>query len=438
MSSAASAAPSAKRRRAADGDRAPAAAAISDDPLMADDGPGEDTEAVPEVMVNIFKSATLADIRAANAANGIDCTPSRSNVYMRPKMHFSIVPRAPSMMSRIFEMIAAVLGRSGGREASGSIGFTVVMLNGQPQVAIDVGDERYTFVVSVRITADIYVNPAWAGVAHQFPVFRVRCRSMVEKLSQAKDFNRVILYQQQEEEDRLDVVIDTPERAGNVQHETIKIQADEWESLELQDVTHDYTLQTSIKTLLQLCRMQRDAQGHMSIGIHVRKVDGASVDEETEADRAAASSGADGDAASESSSSTESSVAGTVVVRERQEYILQLKVTNAEGETSSILRPISNEIERRKNNQTGVVTTTMHFMEEKPSVGLDLIDALPECILKYQQSFSTGYIEAFLSKFDPNKMITLRLARDKPMVMSYLHGGLLICQMVVSPVFEDS
>lgn len=449
--------PSAKRRRASTIAPADAAESVedeADDPLMrgsggsgtvggsgtrgngSGSGSGSSEEAadttLAEVMVNIFKSASLADITAANQENGITGASAVEAGYLSPKMYFSIVPRAPSMVSRIFEMIAAVLSRGGGREASNSIGFTVVMLNGQPQVAIDVGDERFTFVVSVRIVADIYVNPTWGGSMGQFPVFRVRCRSMVEKLSQAKDFNRVILYQNQGHEDQLEVLVDTPERAGNVQHETVKIQADEWEALELDNITHDYTLQTTIKTLLQLCRMQRETQGHMSISIYGKNTD-----------LAAGGSGAAAATARVPSSSATATTAATgdttstAVTRQRQEYILKLDVVNGEGEMSSVLRPIANEVERRTDPRTGQTTTTMHFVEDTPVPGLRLLEELPTYQQKYHQSFSTGYIEAFLSKFDPNKMVTMRMAADKPMVLSYLHGGLLVCQMVVSPVFEE-
>ena len=417
------------------------------DPLMRGTPPdaGADEsqeEPVPDVMSNIFKSANLADVRAANEANGITNRPDPRSVYLRPGMNFSIVPRAPSMLSRIFEMIAAVLSRSGGREASGSIGFTVVMLNGVPKLAIDVGDERFTFVVSVRVTADIYLHPDFVGVVHQFPVLRVRCRSMVEKLSQAKDFHRVILYQQRTDDDRLDVMIDTPDRAGNIQHETVKIQADEWESLVLDTIEHQYTLQITIKTIMQLCRMQRESSGHIHISIHDRagaSATGGGGSSGSGDDHDDASSVSASEAASVTSAESRASSAGaaSVVSCQKQDYILKLEITNAEGEVSSILRPITTEIERRTNAETGVTRTTMHFGEERSCNGLELLEALPRCTRKYHQSFSSGYIEAFLSKFDPNKMITMRLAEEKPMVLSYLHGGLLVCQMVVSPVYEE-
>jgi len=400
---------------------------MRDDPMMAGSGApadaGTEREALPEVMVNIFKSATLAEIRAANRANGITAMPQ----YLRPSMNFAIVPRAPSMLSRIFEMIAAVLSRAGGRESGASIGFTVIMLNGHPQVAVDLGDERFTFVISVRILADIYVRDSWAGTNGQFPVLRVRCRSMVEKLSQAKDFNRVILYQQAGTEDQLEIIIDTPERTGNVQHETVKIQADDWDALELDNITHDFTLQTTIKTMMQLCRMQRDGQGHMSISIY------------TDAGRRSVPPGPDSASVMSSSSTPHASsrLTSLQVSRERQEFILKLDVTNAEGETSTVLRPITNDVERRMDTRTNITTTTMHVVEDGPASGLDLMEKLRTCTKRYQQSFSTGYIDAFLSKFDQNKMVAMRLAADKPMVLSYSHGGLLVCQMVVSPVFEE-
>lgn len=434
--------PAAKRRRGAAGVASSSSGAEPEadfagqiDPLMRTTPPdaGADEpqeEPVPDVMSNIFKSANLADVRAANEANGITNRPDPRSVYLRPGMNFSIVPRAPSMLSRIFEMIAAVLSRSGGRESSGSIGFTVVMLNGVPKLAIDVGDERFTFVVSVRVTADIYLHPDFVGVVHQFPVLRVRCRSMVEKLSQAKDFHRVILYQQRTDDDRLEVMIDTPDRAGNIQHETVKIQADEWESLVLDTIEHQYTLQITIKTIMQLCRMQRESSGHIHISIHDRAGASATGDDHDDATSEAAS-------VTSADSMASSAGAASVVSRQKQDYILKLEITNAEGEVSSILRPITTEIERRTNPETGVTRTTMHFGEERSCNGLELLEALPRCTRKYHQSFSSGYIEAFLSKFDPNKMITMRLAEEKPMVLSYLHGGLLVCQMVVSPVYEE-
>jgi hypothetical protein len=392
-------------------------------------GPEADDE-LPAVMVSIFKSAKLADIRAANAANGLPSEPSEQSSYLRPGMHFSIVPRAPSMMSRVFEMIAAVLSRSGGREAANSIGFTVVMLNGAPQLAIDVGDERFTFVVSVRITADIYLHPDWqsGSGAAQFPVLGVRCRSMVEKLNQARDFHRVLLYQNRGSEDQLNVVIDTPDRAGNVQHETIKIQSDEWESLELRDIRHRFTMQVAIKMLLQLCRIQREAQGHMTISIH--SPDAPPPPPTPVPDAAEMESG------TADVEPSQQPAAPPAPVRERQNYILRLAVQNAEGEESSMLRPIVNEIERRVDPATGETITTLHYCEEQPNVGIDLISKLPGYHTLYKQSFSAGYVDAFLSKFDPNKMITIRLADDTPMVMSYLHGGLVVCQMVISPIYE--
>jgi hypothetical protein len=427
------------------GDALAAVAAASDDPLMRDGdaggaagaAAGADGEALPEVMINIFKSASVSDIRESNRENGIGAMPS----YLRPNMNFAIVPRAPSMLSRIFEMISAVLSRAGGRESSSSIGFTVVMLNGQPQVAIDLGDERFTFVISVRILADIHVRPGWSGVDGKFPVLRVRCRSMVEKLGHAKDFNRVILYQRAGQEDQLEIMIDTPERVGNVQHETVKIQADEWESLELDNITHDFTLQTTIKTLMQLCRSQRDGQGHMSISIFGNPSPAAAPEpppRET-ASFTSATSMSRGPQRHEPASRTgpAGSVRQETVTRERQEYILKLEVTNAEGETSTVLRPIANDVERRLDLQTNVTTTTMHLIEETPTSGLELIEKLDQFRQRYRQSFSTGYVDAFLGKFDPNKMVAIRLAAEKPMVLSYLHGGLLVCQMVVSPVFEE-
>jgi hypothetical protein len=133
-----------------------------------------------------------------------------------------------------------------------------------------------------------------------------------------------------------------------------------------------------------------------------------------------------------SSSQLTQAAAPTTNTRERQNYILRMMVHNAEGEESCMLRPIVNEIERRVDPQTGAVTTTLHYCEEQPNVGIDLISKLPDYHTLYKQNFSAGYIDAFLSKFDPNKMITLQ------MVMSYLHGGLVVCQMVISPIYEAS
>jgi hypothetical protein len=350
-------------------------------------------------MLNIFRSASMREIQQSNTRHGLDVTPP---VFMRPSMNFSIVVRAASMVSKLFEMVAAVLNRGGGRESKGTIGFTVVMLNGLPHLAVDVWDESKTIAVSVRVATDVYINPEFTGHDHQFPVFRVTCKSMVDKLSHAKDFHRVLIYQHRDRSDLLEILIDTPDKTGNVQHETVSISSDQWESLRLNDVVHNYTLQLAIKTITQLCKMQRDSgQGKLTLCIYDAG-SGASVEPS---------------------------------VRERQNYILKLQVQNGLGEISSTLRPITTEIERTVDAD-GKPVMTMHFVESDHMSSLDLMEAVEKSKVKFQQSFTSGFIEAFLSKFDPNKLITLRLAVDNPMVMSYTHGSLVLCQMVAAP-FED-
>jgi hypothetical protein len=361
----------------------------------------EDEEEVPNVMLNIFKSATIHEIQLSNMKSAMVSSP----VFMRPKMNFSIVLRAASMVSKLFEMVAAVLNRGGGRESKGTIGFTIVMLNGVPHMAVDVWDESKTTVVSVRVVTDVFINQAYTGCegsrdTPQFPVFRVTCKSMVDKLSHAKDFHRVLIYQHQDRSDVLEILIDTPDKVGNVQHETVSIQSDQWESLRLDDVVHKYTLQIVIKNITQLCKMQRDGSNSGTLTISIYE---------------AAAAQATGDSSSS---------------RFRQNFILKLEVCNALKESSSTLRPITTEIERIGD------VTTMHFVESEHMASLDLMDMVESSKLKFKQSFVSGYIEAFLSKFDPNKLVTIRLANESPMVMSYSHGNLVLCQMVAAPFFE--
>jgi len=369
----------------------------------------EEEEPVPDVMRNVFSSASLAELRLAIERAGIYAAPSPTNENLRPYMNFSILVRAPAMLSKVFEMVSAVLNRSGGRESKGSIGFTVVMLNGSPHLAVDVGDETYTFIASVRVATEVHVHPDFQGHAGQFPVFRVSCKSMVDKLNQVKDFKRVMIYQQRTSEDQLEIMIDMPNRPGDVQIETVKIQADEWASLRLEDITHNYTLQMSIKSITQKCKMQHDSSGSLTLSIYQREQEEGT------------SGGGEGPGGSGSG------------VRQRQSYILKLEAVNAAGETSSTLRPIVNELETMVDPETGEETTTMHFSEGSPTSGLDLLENLHGCTLRFSQSFASGQIEAFLSKWEPNKMITMRLAKDQPMVMSYNYGNLVICQMVTAP-----
>lgn len=363
----------------------------------------QDEEEVPHVMLNIFKSATIHDIQLANMKSAMVSSP----VFMRPEMNFSIVLRAASMVSKLFEMVAAVLSRGGGRESKGTIGFTIVMLNGVPHLAVDVWDESKTTVVSVRVVCDVFINSEYSGfegsteqiakVTPQFPVFRVTCKSMVDKLSHAKDFHRVLIFQHKERSELLEILIDTPDKVGNVQHETISIQSDQWESLRLDDVIHKYTLQIVIKNITQLCKMQRDGSNSGTLTISIYEA---------------------------------TSTTPCTTTRYRQNFILKLEVCNALKESSSTLRPITTEIERIGD------VTTMHFVESEHMASLDLMEMIEKSTLKFKQSFVSGYIEAFLSKFDPNKLVTLRLANDSPMVMSYSHGSLVLCQMVAAPFFE--
>lgn len=388
--------------------------ACADDSCAAENYTVEDEEEVPNVMLNIFKSATIHEIQLANMKSAMVSSP----VFMRPKMNFSIVLRAASMVSKLFEMVAAVLNRGGGRESKGTIGFTIVMLNGVPHMAVDVWDESKTTVVSVRVVTDVFINPAYTGCegsrdTPQFPVFRVTCKSMVDKLSHAKDFHRVLIYQHQDRSDVLEILIDTPDKVGNVQHETVSIQSDQWESLRLDDVVHKYTLQIVIKNITQLCKMQRDGSNSGTLTISIYEA--AAV--------AAAASTATTTTTTQATGDSSSS-------RFRQNFILKLEVCNALKESSSTLRPITTEIERIGD------VTTMHFVESEHMASLDLMDMVESSTLKFKQSFVSGYIEAFLSKFDPNKLVTIRLANESPMVMSYSHGNLILCQMVAAPFFE--
>jgi hypothetical protein len=374
----------------------------------------EDEDEVPNVMLNIFKSATIREIQMANMKSAT--TPSE--VFMRKELNFSIVLRAASMVSKLFEMVAAVLNRGGGRESKGTIGFTIVMLNGIPHMAVDVWDESKTTVVSVRVVTDVFIHPDFTGCegsrdAPQFPVFRVTCKSMVDKLSHAKDFHRVLIFQHKNRSDLLEILIDTPDKVGNVQHETISIQSDSWESLRLDDVTHKYTLQIVIKNITQLCKMQRDGSNSGTLTISIYEAKGAAAGLR---DAGGAGSGAGSGA--------------EAATRYRQNFILKLEVCNSLKETSSTLRPITTEVER-----VGDVTT-MHFVESDHMSSLDIMEMVEHSEVKFKQSFVSGYIEAFLSKFDPNKLVTIRLASESPMVMSYSHGSLVMCQMVAAPFFD--
>lgn len=392
----------------------------------------EEEDPVPDVMRNVFSSASLAELRTAIARSGLSSDPSPTNDALRPYMNFSIQIRAPAMLSKVFEMVSAVLGRSGGRESKGSIGFTVVMLNGAPHLAVDVGDETYTFVVSVRVATEVHIHPEYQGHAGQFPVFRVSCKSMVDKLNQVKDFKRVMIFQQRESEEQLEIMIDIPNRPGDVQIETVKIQADEWASLRFEDITHDYTLQMSIKSIVHLCKMQHNTAGSLTFSIYERR---SNVHGGAPAGSAAGSAAASATSAAES---TSGGTASGTTSRHSQSYILKLEVINAMGESSSTLRPVVNEVETTVNPETGEEIKTMHFSEGQSLSGLDLIENINnDFTLCFSQSFGSGHIEAFLSKWDPNRMITIRLAKEQPMVMSYNYGNLVVCQMVAAQQITD-
>ena len=401
----------------------------------------EEEDPVPDVMRNVFSSASLAELRTAIARSGLSSDPSPTNDALRPYMNFSIQIRAPAMLSKVFEMVSAVLGRSGGRESKGSIGFTVVMLNGAPHLAVDVGDETYTFVVSVRVATEVHIHPEYQGHAGQFPVFRVSCKSMVDKLNQVKDFKRVMIFQQRESEEQLEIMIDIPNRPGDVQIETVKIQADEWASLRFEDITHDYTLQMSIKSIVHLCKMQHNTAGSLTFSIYERRSNipgGASAGSAAASAGSAAASATSAAASATTSAAESTAVVQTTSTRHSQSYILKLEVINAMGESSSTLRPVVNEVETTVNPETGEEIKTMHFSEGQSLSGLDLIENINnDFTLCFSQSFGSGHIEAFLSKWDPNRMITIRLAKEQPMVMSYNYGNLVVCQMVAAQQITD-
>lgn len=383
------------------------------------------------VLVTIFESASLKEISMSNARHGIATVPSSSNVFLRTGMNFSIVLRAASMVSKLFEMVASVMGRGGGRESKGEIGFTVVMLHGTPHLAVDVWDDSQTIVVSVRVSTDVYLHPEFTGHGGQFPIFRVTCKSMVEKLSHAKDFHRVMIYQQSKATNQLEILIDTPDKAGNVQHETVLIKSDQWESLRLEDVTHNYTLQLAIKNITQLCKMQHDSTGKLTLTIY--DIGCSTVEVPSSRSLAGVMT------AATTTTTAADACAATGVTRQRQNFILKLEVSNALDETSSTLRPVTTEIEKSVDPVTGEEQTTMHFVESQHRPALDLMEAIGDdakAKVTFRQSFVSGYIESFLSKFDPNKVVTLRLAEDNPMVISYSHGSLVLCQMVAAPFVE--
>jgi len=395
-------------------------------------------EKVPELMVTMFRSAKIRDILASNARNDMLIEPSPSNVFLRPGMNFSIVLRAASMVSKLFEMVAGVLSRGGGKESKSTIGFTVIMLKGNPHLAIDVWDDSKTIVVSVRVAADVHVNSAFCSSDNQFPVFRVSCKSMVDKLSHAKDFHRVMIYQRAAAEEILELLVETPDKSGNVQHETIAIANDEWSTFRLEDVTHVFTLQLPIKTLTQLCKVQHDGAGKLTLTIFDVNKAGMGSGEGAGAAGKAGEPEAEPEAEAEPESASSSASSSLLLnTRERNYSIIKLEAQNAVGEVSCTLRQMCTETEKVMDPLTKEVSTTVHFVESEQRSALDLMEMVSKSRIKLKQSFASGFISAFLSKFDPNKLVTLRLAADQPMVMSYSHGELVLCQMVAAPKIED-
>lgn len=426
-----SSAPPSKRSRTAQGGMGEDGAGVGDESAGAGAFTVSEEESVPEVMTTMFRSAKIRDILSSNSRNDVLIEPSDSNVYLRPDMNFSIVLRAASMVSKLFEMVASVLSRGGGKESKSSIGFTVVMLKGSPHLAIDVWDESRTIVVSVRISADVHVNARYCSSdTTQFPVFRVSCKSMVDKLNHAKDFHRVMIYQKIESEDILELLIETPDKAGNVQHETIAIANDEWSTFRLEDVIHEYTLQIAIKNLTQLCKIQSDGAGKLTLTIF----DNSPV---VVAGGAGAGAGAAGAATATAAAGSPMDDESAYPLRTRSYYILKLEAQNGAGEVSSTLRQICTETERTMNPATKEISTTVHFVDTEQRSALDLMEMVKRSKVKFRQSFASGFISAFLSKFDSNKLVTIRLATDQPMVMSYSHGSLIQCQMVAAPKIED-
>lgn len=391
-------------------------------------------EQAPDLMTSIFNTAKIRDILNSNIRNDMLIDASPSNVFLRPDMNFSIVLRAASMVSKLFEMVSGVLSRGGGKENKSTIGFTIIMLKGNPHLAVDVWDESKTIMVSVRVAVDVHINERLcSNGSSRFPVFRVSCKSMVEKLSHAKDFHRVMIYQKSTAEDILELLIETPDKSGNVQHETISISSDEWQSFRFGDVTHEFTLQLSIKTILQLCKVQHDGAGRLTLTIY---------DMNKSVSRGSHGSGAGG---SGSGSGSGSGGGGSgpsspllLSTRERNYYILKLEAENSMGEVSSTMRQFCTETEKSMDPVTKEVTTTVHFVETEHRTALDLIDLVTRSRIKYRQSFASGFISAFLAKFDANKLVTLRVgAETTPMVMSYCHGELVVCQMVIAPKAEE-
>ena len=364
-------------------------------------------EEQPDVVVHVFHSARVLDIVESNRAAGFNLTPSADNPFLHDNMNFSMVLRGASVWPNVFGMVTAFLNRGSAKQGNGSIAFTMVKLNGKPHLAIDLWDASKTTVVSARMATDVHIHPSYVGEDGCFPVFKVKCKSMVDKLSHAKDFNRVMIFQQRTNTDRLDILIDTPDKPNsNIYHDTVKIEADRWESISLEDINHSFTLQLAVKNLSNLCKRQADGDGRITFRIY---------------------------------EDPERTTRVTGPGRERHDYILVVQVTNSIGELSTMIRPISieTELSSRIDPATGQPTRTLHLIDADQYNALTLVDNIGRYTLKYDQTFSSGYIEAFLSKFEGNKMVTLRLGNNEPMVMSFVHGNIVLCQLVLAPIITD-
>jgi hypothetical protein len=117
--------------------------------------------------------------------------------------------------------------------------------------------------------------------------------------------------------------------------------------------------------------------------------------------------------------------------------VLKIDVKNSLEETSTVMRHVASRTVTTFDPATGEESTTIHIENVPAKDALDMLHEIEGAECKFRQTFASGYIDAFLSKLEANKTVTLRLSEETPMVMSYAHGINVIAQLLIAPMTDD-
>lgn len=358
-----------------------------------------DEMVMPEDITRIFDSARIADLNRFNDVRGVSRAPD--GVDLHDDYEYVISFKSPAEIKEIVAMCQRGLKAS--RKGEGTtLRWTVVQFQNCPNFSIDMMLMGNSVAMSHRARVDVRIHPKFAH--ESFPWVSVNPRMLCKKLELVRNYEMLRWIKIRGKDDAICQVTRCADGIGPGRVTWISIVADREmpDVVSVPDTVHMYTITVKNHILQAQCRRSTSKLRTITFKIF------------SEHDR---------------------------MLHEMRD-----------GDTNVMTFAIQtlDEDEKPDTYWRTMLVRVIHSVESgTPTFTMEEVKTNTDQIMRdidggktpaFKQTFYVDFIEAFVSKIDPNRDITLRLGKsgiDETLTLTYRHGSYVVSQVIVAPMGEE-